>query len=103
MLTVDLLIKKANRNSSELEEISHQCHHLGLQVTSRGKATISCTISPEHFLELFGTSPQVIPGVSPGATDWGSSGGFVATELPIPETLRDRVELISMTPPATRF
>lgn len=76
---------------------------LGLRVTGEGASTLSAEGTPADVERLFGTCPVPVPPRPPSARDFGSPGGHEAADLPVPASLGELVEGISVAQPATRM
>jgi hypothetical protein len=98
-----MLLREDARTPAAIRQARQIAHTLGFDCTSEGSATLSARLREDRFEALFGEVPSPVPGRKAGPSDGGSPAGFGEASLAVPEPLRELVESISVSPPATRF
>ena len=103
-VSVSLVIHSRSRTPEGIEKTRAILKSLGVEPTAAGLATVSCRVAPDRFEELFGASIELVPPSSEGHQDFGSKGGYMATEaLSIPDELSEHVTAASVEPPVKRL
>ena len=101
---ISLLLQSIYRNGDGISRVEAIAERLGMDVTSSGKTSVSCTVPPSVFQKLFGSKLTKIKAKPSGPSDFGTPSGLRSEEpIPVPEDLAEFVELISLEPPATRM
>ena len=89
-LQLQILLRKPWRNEQGVANVRKIGASLGIEPTVSGAATVSGRIERRTFETLFAIQPE-------GA----AAEGIAARALPIPESLREYVESITIAPPHT--
>jgi hypothetical protein len=99
-----LLLQTDRRGAGDIERTAEAATQLGLEVTGRGRASVTVRASPEVFAQLFGTSARKLPAESPGVRDSGRPAGYTAAgQLAVPPALAGFVAEITVSAPAHRL
>ena len=103
MIKLQILLSRPWRTAEGVETVRELAAAVGIKPTAEGRTTISAEVTPDEFAEIFRTSVQEVEPRPAGDRDFGSSGGHVAGELPIPQPLRKYVESITVAAPYLRM
>jgi len=99
-----LLLRTDRRGPADIERAVAAAARLGLEITGRGRASLTARASPEAFARLFGMTARKLPAEPPGARDAGRPAGYAAAgPLPLPPALADLVAEITVSAPAHRL
>ena len=103
MIKLQILLQRPWRNPEGVKRVRELAEELGIKPTAEGRTTISAEVTRDDFEEIFRAPVQELEPRPPGDEDFGSPGGHVSGELPIPESLRDYVMSISVASPYLRM
>ncbi|MGH9658787.1 MAG: hypothetical protein ACRD96_09600 [Bryobacteraceae bacterium] len=99
-----MVLRAGHRTAAGAARAREAAAALGFQPVSTGRATLSATISPGAFASLFGVEAKPVAAKRSGKFDFGAPAGYACEEtLRVPDDLAAYVEVISVTPPATRL
>jgi hypothetical protein len=103
MVKLQLLLRKEWRNAEGINHVKRIASSVGLTPTTAGTASVSAVISLVDFEATFGKPVEGVDPRPPGQRDFGSPGGYVSEDLPVPDPLKGYIESISVAPPHTRM
>lgn len=92
MIKLQVLLHKPRRNPEGIAKVQSLMQSLGITTTASGAATVSAEIDPTSVESVFGTrlSADEKQSFAKGATE--------TLEFPVPESLREFVESITVAP-----
>lgn len=103
-INLSVLIRKGKSGIAELSEVKAALDELNLQVVSHGRVSLTCRVTPENFVKVFGGLPEELKPLRSAAADFGAAGGHsFYGELEVPPSLQALVSQICIEPPSTRF
>lgn len=82
------IVLKEPLSDEAYRPLAMQLEKCGLEITGHGVMTVTATISPERYREMFGKTPNARSGFAAGIGD----------VLAVPEALASYVESITDTP-----
>ncbi len=98
-IKLQLLLNPKWRTPEGIAEVKRIAQSLGISPTVAGAASVSAEMEAEPFEKLFATKATPIIAREPTATDFGTSGGFAARDLAVPETLSEFVQSVTVAAP----
>ena len=102
-IPLSVLLKKDHRNREGTERFLDIARKLGVEVTSKGNASLAIRVDEETFVRLFGEAVPSSKKHEPSESDFGSSLGYQSQICSIPDAMQPIVELISVVEPAIRM